>query len=161
MKRGLVRRLDPWTHYVQPLLTGAHEVLEGRTDLVFRVYLAADLEFLVQDLVDAGCEVRLMRSSSVRHNPGAMRRFLALEEKDSLVTMCDSDRAPMAGRDILRTEEMAKVGLGMWRVPVWGDLASDGSVTYRPMFGGHFGTCLKLPMRRLMKAFVWPREFTK
>ena len=42
----------------------------------------------------------------VRHNPGAMWRSLALEEKTSLVTMCDSDRAPMAEPDILRTEEM-------------------------------------------------------
>ena len=42
--------------------------------------------------------------------------------------MCDSDRAPAAEPDILRTEEMAKAGLGLWRVPVWGDLASDGTV---------------------------------
>lgn len=96
-----------------------------------------------------------MKSSSVRHNPGAMWRFLALEEKTCLVTMCDSDRAPTAEPDILRTEEMAKAGLGMWRLPVWGDLAPDGTVPYRPMFGGQFGGCPRLPMRRLMKAFVW------
>lgn len=154
-KRGLVRRFDPWSHYVEPLLVGARQILDGRSDVAFRVYLAADLDFLVKDLVKAGCEVRLMKSSSVRHNPGAMWRFLALKEKDALVTMCDSDRAPMAGPDILRTEEMAKAGLGLWRVPVWGDLKSDGTVPYRPMFGGQFGGCPKLPMRRLMKAFVW------
>ncbi len=154
-KRGLVCRYEPWSHYVEPLLAGARQILSRRTDVTFRVYLAADLEFLVKDLVKAGCEIRLMKSSSVRHNPGAMWRFLALEEKDSLVTLCDSDRAPMAEPDILRTEEMAKAGLGLWRVPVWGDLASDGTVPYRPMFGGQFGGCPKLPMRRLMKAFVW------
>ncbi len=154
-KRGLVRRFEPWSHYVQPLLTGAQEILGRRADVTFRVYLAADLKFLVKDLVKAGCEVRLMASSSVRHNPGAMWRFLALEEKKSLVTVCDSDRAPMVEPDILRTEEMAKAGLGMWRVPVWGDSASDGSVPYRPLFGGQFGGCPKLPMRRLLKAFVW------
>lgn len=152
---GLVRRYEPWSHYVEPLLAGARQILEKRTDVVFRVYLAADLEFLVKDLVKTGCEVRLMESSSVHHNPGAMWRFLALEEKDTLVTMCDSDRAPMVEPDILRTEEMAKAGLGLWRVRVWGDLASDGTVPYLPMFGGQFGGCPKLPIRRLMKAFVW------
>ena len=80
-RRGLVRRFDPWPHYVEPLLAGARQILESRSDVVFRVYLAADLDFLVKDLVKAGCEVRLMKSSSVRHNPGAMWRFLALEEK--------------------------------------------------------------------------------
>lgn len=153
-RRGLVRRYDPWLHYVEPLLAGARQILARRTDVAFRVYLAADLQFLVEDLVEIGCEVRLMRSSSLRHNPGAMWRFLPLEE-DALVTMCDSDRAPSVGPDLVRTEEMAKAQMGLWRVPVWGDLTNDGSVPYRPMFGGQFGGRQRLPMRRLMKAFVW------
>lgn len=154
-RRGLVTRYEPWYHYVKPLLDAASELLPKLPEVTFRVYLAKDLEFLVKDLIRAGCEVRLMKGSSIRHNPGAMWRFLALEDKDRLVTFCDSDKAPMVGPDILRTEETKNAGLGFWRVPVWGDVASDGTVPYRPMFGGQFGTCANLPMRRLMKAFVW------
>ncbi|MEJ7606663.1 MAG: hypothetical protein WKF37_10435 [Bryobacteraceae bacterium] len=148
-KEGLVTRFEPWTHYVEPLLEGLRQIREKDQTITPRVYLARDLEFLIDDLVDFGCEVYLMKSSSVRHNPGAMWRFLALEEKRRLVTICDSDRAPMVGPDLQRTVEMSKAGLGMWRVPVWGDLHHDGSVCYRPMFGGQFGGCLGLPMCQL------------
>jgi hypothetical protein len=153
--RGLVQRYEPWSHYVQPLLDGATLILRGRSDVAFRVYLAADMKFLAKDLVKAGCEVYLMKSSSVRHNPGAMWRFLAFAEKGRLVTIADSDRAPMIEADLLRTAETEKAGLAMWRVPVWGDFSANGTVPYRPMFGGQFGGSRRLPMSRLMKAFVW------
>lgn len=80
-KLGLVTRFAPWDHYVQPLLEGAAALRLGRPDIVFRVYLAADLEFLIPDLVEVGCEVFRMRGSSILHNPGAMWRFLAMEEE--------------------------------------------------------------------------------
>ncbi len=154
-QRNLVVKHEPWSHYVEPLLDAAALILKGRRDVSFRVYLAADMQFLVKDLVKAGCEVFLMKSSSVRHNPGAMWRFLALEEKGRLVTIADSDRAPRIEADLLRTAECEKAGLGMWRVPVWGDFGSAGEVVYRPMFGGQFGGSQRVPMGRLMKAFVW------
>ena len=78
-KLGLVKRFDPWPHYVQPLLDGAEKLALARPEIVFRVYLAADLEFLIEDFVEFICEVQVMKSSSIRHNPGAMWRFLALE----------------------------------------------------------------------------------
>ena len=31
-RRGLVRRFDPWSHYVEPLLVGARQILENRKD---------------------------------------------------------------------------------------------------------------------------------
>ena len=62
-KRGKLLRYHPWKHYVEPLLRGAHWLRKKRQDAVMRVYLAADLEFLVPDLVAAGCEVRLMHSN--------------------------------------------------------------------------------------------------
>jgi hypothetical protein len=154
-RRNLVQKHDPWSHYVQPLLDAAKLILKTRKDVAFRVYLAADLDFLVKDLVRAGCEVFLMKSSSVRHNPGAMWRFLALEEKGRLVTIADSDRALRIEADLLRTAESEKAGLGLWRVPVWGDFGPAGEVVYRPMFGGQFGGSQRVPMGRLMKAFVW------
>jgi hypothetical protein len=157
-RRGLVSKYDPWSHYVEPLLDTAGLVLKAREDVAFRVYLAADLEFLVKDLVRVGCEVCLMKSSSVRHNPGAMWRFLALEEKGRMVTVSDSDRARVVEADLLRTEETTKAGLALWRVPVWGDIGREGTVPYRPMVATHFGGCPRLPMRKLLMAFVWQQR---
>ena len=54
---GLVRRFAPWDHYVQPLLDGAEKLASSRPAVIFRVYLAADLEFLVPDLLELNCEV--------------------------------------------------------------------------------------------------------
>lgn len=72
--------------------------------MVLRVYLAADLEFLVDDLVAVGCDVYLMKSASIRHNPGAMWRFLALEAADEWITVNDADR----GKDILSDVERSE-----------------------------------------------------
>lgn len=87
-----------------------------RSEIIFRGYLAADMEFLVPDLVEQDCEVHLMKSSSVRHSPEAMWRFLALEH-DGFVTITDSDRPAEVIRDLERTEELLTHGLGHWRVP--------------------------------------------
>lgn len=59
-----VPALCSWEHYVQPRPDGAEKLREERPDIVFRVYLAADLEFLTDDLVAAGGEVMVMMSSS-------------------------------------------------------------------------------------------------
>jgi hypothetical protein len=127
---GLVERFAPWDHYVQPLMDGARLLRDKRPDVVFRIYLAADLHFLVEDLAGLGCEIHLMRTSSVRHNPGAMWRFLALEEKRRCITVVDADRGRSVLADIQRTELMAMGRLGFWRVPVWGELnAAERSVS--------------------------------
>jgi hypothetical protein len=72
-----------------------------------------------------------------------------------VVTCCDIERLPMVGADLLRSEETQKAQLGFWRVPVWGDSSSEGTVPYRPIFGGQFGGGVRLPMRKLMMAMVW------
>lgn len=154
--RGKVLRFDPWGHYVKPLLQGAYRLHAARADVSFRVYLAADMEFLVEDLVEAGCEVRLMKSSSLRHNPGAMWRFLALGETGKLLTVVDADRAAMPEMDIERTEAMAAAGLNWWRVPVWGELNEIGNVSYRPFLGLQFGSTGGLTeVRTMMEALSW------
>ncbi len=154
-EKGLVERFAPWGHYVQPLLDGAKRMREKRPDVGFRIYLAADLHFLIEDFTALGCEVCLMRTSSLRHNPGAMWRFLALEEKKRLVTFSDADRAPLVEADIQRTELMAKIGLGFWRVPVWGEMNDRGMMGYRPVLACQFGTNKTFPAGHLMKALIW------
>ena len=157
-KKGKLLRYDPWTHYVAPLLQGAHWLRKSRLDAVFRVYLAADLEFLLPDLVAAGCEVYLMKSDSLAHNPGAMWRLLAFEEVGKLVTVVDADRAARPESDLARTEEAKRMGLGWWRVPVWGELNEVGNFHYRPILGCQFGGNRTMPMKLLMQALIWHTE---
>ncbi len=154
-EKGLVKRFAPWNHYVQPLLDGATKLRAERPEIGVRIYLAADLHFLVEDFTALGCEVCLMKTSSIRHNPGAMWRFLALEEKTKLITISDADRAMLVDADIQRTELMSKIGLGFWRVPVWGELNDKGMINYRPILACQLGSAKSLPARQLMKALVW------
>ena len=156
-KLGLVKRFDPWSHYVQPLLEGAEKLSVEKPEVVFRIYLAADLEFMIQDFVQWNCEVYLMKSSSIRHNPGAMWRFLALEH-EGLVTITDSDRASDAIHDIQRTELVVQHGLGHWRVAyTWGDNEHDCS-HYRTIMACQFGSASPLPVSVLMPAMLWHTE---
>jgi len=154
---GLISRFAPWDHYVQPLLDGAAALKISRPEVVFRVYLAADLEFLVEDLVAAGCEVFLMRSSSLRHNPGALWRFLALGEEGRWITVTDSDRAPEVVHDVERTDHVMAAGLGLWRLSyvfARGELRGRPEY-YRPVAAGQFGARGGLPVADLMRAFIW------
>ena len=157
LRLGLVRRFEPWDHYVQPLLDGAEKLAITRPDVIFRVYLAADLDFLVPDLLERNCEVYLMKGSSIRHNPGAMWRFLALEH-NGLVTVTDSDRAGEVIHDIERTELVVQHGLGYWRAPyTWGDDEHD-CTHYRTIMACQFGSACEVPAARLMRAMLWHTE---
>ena len=128
VKHGLSSRFkNPWKHYVEPIFDATRHLASIRPDLVYRVYLANDLSFLIPDLVEAGCEVYLMKSSSLLHNPGAMWRFLAMEE-EGLVTMSDSDRAGEMLHDIERTELVAEGGLSVWRRPHWRQLKGNALI---------------------------------
>ncbi len=159
MSAGKTRKLlrfEPWSYYVKPVLEAAYRLHAARNDVAFRVYLAADLEFLVEDLVAAGCEVRLMCSSSIRHNPGAMWRLLALADCDRLITIVDADHARQVEYDVSRTEAMAQCDLKWWRVPQWGELNDKGTVAYRPFLGLQFGSQGGLTeVGTMMKALIW------
>ncbi|MEI7909897.1 MAG: hypothetical protein WCK77_09705, partial [Verrucomicrobiota bacterium] len=156
-KLGLVSRFAPWNHYVLPLLDGARTLKEARPDLAFRVYLAADLEFLVEDLVAAGCEVMVMKSSSLRHNPGALWRFLAFEEEGRWITITDSDHAPEVLHNVERTEHALGAGHGLWRVPyiLDGGRPDNDPGFYRPINACQFGAVGGYPVALLMKALLW------
>jgi hypothetical protein len=156
-KLGWVSRHAPWEHYVQPLLDGARALREVRPEVVFRVYLAADLEFLVADLMAAGCEVMLMRSNSLRHNPGAMWRFLALEEEGRWVTITDADHAPEVLHNVERTEHALGAGHGLWRAPYMlnGGGPDNDPGFYRPINACQFGAVGGYPVAHLIHAMLW------
>jgi hypothetical protein len=152
---GLIGRYAPWESYALPLLEGAKSLREESANATLRVYLANDLSFLIDELADAGCEVHLMKSSSIRHNPGAMWRFLALENASDTcpVTITDSDRLKDVLSDLARTEAAQKVGVGGWRVPY--DFKGSKEEGYRPMSAAQFGSMMAYPMQLLMEAFIW------
>lgn len=146
---------NPEEHRFKQLCSSAARLAKTRPDVGIRIYLAADLDFLVPKFLKFGCEIFLMKSSSIAHNPGAMWRFLALEEEGRLVTFADADRAMQAEADIAMTEEMARLGLKFWRVPVFQELNSVGQYNYRPIRASGFGSNLTLPAGDLMKALIW------
>jgi hypothetical protein len=151
------RENDPWGNYVSPLIDGAVKLRAARPDITFRVYLAADLEFLIDDLTDAGCEIALMESRSVRHNPGAMWRFLAMEGEET-VTVTDADHAREVIHDVRRTEAAVAAGLASWRSPyTWGPAARQANIAawYRPINACQFGSALNLPICEMAMAFIW------
>lgn len=153
---GLVRRFSPWECYVEPLLHHVPRLKEQYPEVVFRIYLAKDLEFLIPDLVEAGCEVCWMKSSSIRLVPGSLWRLLPFEEPGKVVTMLDGDLMEQAPKFMARTEAMASANLGAWRQPLARDYGQDGKVSYLPFLGCHSGMQGgNWPVRKLLDAFTW------
>jgi hypothetical protein len=152
---GLVRRFSPWETYVEPLLHHVPTLREQYPDVAFRVYLARDLEFLIVDLLQAGCEVFWMKSSSIRLVPGSLWRLLPFEESGKLITMLDSDLMKEAPKFIAKTQAMEEANLGAWRIPLAKDFGPDGRVPYLPFLGCNAGMRGGWPVRQLLDAFTW------
>lgn len=152
---GLVKRIDPWGSYIEPLFVHTPGAVERHPGVTFRLYLAADLDFLTLELRALGCEIYLMKSSSIRYCPGGFWRFLPLEDEGALVTVIDTDRMNEVSHEIARTEAMADAGLGLWRVPGYYNSDLRESVRYRPILGGHFGARGGIPVREVIEAVVW------
>lgn len=155
---GLVKRFEPWESYVEPLLLETSEAIRKNPGVEFRLYLAADLDFLIGELTEIGWHVHLMKSPSLRYCPGGFWRFLALEEDGALVTVIDTDRMREVSHEIGRTQAMAQTGLGLWRVPGYYNSDLAHQVRYRPILGGHFGARGGIPIRKLVEAFLWHSE---
>lgn len=153
---GYAKRFNPWDHYVLPLLKLTPGILEKNPEATLRVNLAKDLEFLSADLVAVGCEVYLMKSSSINFAPGGLWRFLPFSEEGKQVTVTDIDRLNEIESDLVRTRIMAQSGLGAWRVPVPTDLTGDFRVCYLPFMGCQFGVRGGIfDVRELLEAFTW------
>jgi hypothetical protein len=153
---GLVKRFSPWECYIEPLFLHSMEMMRRHPEVTFRVYLASDLDFLAEELVELGWEVCRMKSPSIRYCPGGFWRFLALDERDALVTVIDSDRIALATGDIERTELMGRLDLTLWRVPGYYNSETSKEVRYRPILGGHFGARGGvMPVRECIEAFIW------
>ena len=152
---GLVKRFCPWESYVEPLLYHSQAAVKAHPEVQFRLYLANDLDFLIPELNELGWDVYLMKSPSIRYCPGGFWRFLPLAEEGTLVTCIDTDRMDEVSGEIARTEAMAELNLGLWRVPGYYNSDVHEQVRYRPILGGHFGARGGIPIRELIEAFIW------
>ncbi len=152
---GLVKRFSPWESYIEPLVLHSERVASENPDVRLRLYLGADLDFLIPELNTLGWDVYLMKSPSIRYCPGGFWRFLALEDEGTLVTVIDTDRIDQASNEIVRTRSMDEMGLGLWRVPGYYNSDVSQQVRYKPILGGHFGGLGGIPVRRLIEAFIW------
>lgn len=153
---GLAKRFNPWDHYVKPLLELVPKLSEKFPGVAFRVYLAKDMEFLADELADAGNEVHVMKSSSIHFAPAGLWRFLPFSEEGKRVTVTDVDRLNELESDLVRTRTMEDAGVGAWRVPVPVDLTGDRKVCYLPFMGCQFGVQGGLmDARQLLGAFTW------
>ena len=144
-----------YKHQVAPMLRGAKAIRKARPEVVVRVYLAKDSEFLADELAAAGCEICVMATSSLRHAPGALWRFLPLGEKGKVVTLSDPIYSERVIADIGRTEEMLRAGLGVWRVP---DVAAGNmpmQFGYRPIGRSQFGAIGGYAIEWLAAALIW------
>ena len=153
---GLSDRFNPWEHYVKPLLNLTPSLREKFPNTSIRVHLAQDLEFLVEELVAAGCEVYLMKSSSINFAPGGLWRFLPFEEEGKTVVVANISRLNELESDLARTRTMDQAGVGAWRIPIPQDLNNQYQVSYLPFRGCQFGTKGGLlNARELLDAFTW------
>lgn len=153
---GFATRFNPWDHYILPLIEITPQIVDEHPAVSIRVYLAKDLEFLAEDLIAAGNEVYLMKSSSINFAPGGLWRFLPFSEEGKLITVTDIDRLNELDADLHRTQRMAASEVGAWRVPVPNDLTNNHRVCYLPFMGCQFGVQGGLlEVRELLDAFTW------
>lgn len=139
-KFGITRRYHPWLHYVKPILQSrkAVEIFGSQFDLDFkvRVYLASDLEFLIEDLLEASVEVHLMKSPSVAFCPGGLWRFLAFDDaSDGVTSIIDADMLFGPSLHIEACRRMIDNDLGAWRYFNGFENKTDDGLYYRPMWG--------------------------
>lgn len=156
-------RFHPWLHYVQPILDSpaslslAKERL-GCPDYKVRVYLAADLAFLIDDLAPV-CEIYLMKSSSVNFSPGGLWRFLACDNGEGVSTIIDSDLLYTLSFHIEAGEKMRDHNLGFWRYTNAGDtFEKTESLRYLPVWGSTFGVDsrrMNFNWNEMLRAFMW------
>ncbi|PAW60235.1 MAG: hypothetical protein B9S37_10090 [Verrucomicrobiia bacterium Tous-C3TDCM] len=142
--------------HLQPIVEGAGQLQVLRPEISFRIYLAADLEDMIDPLLAVGCDVFLMEDLSTSENFQDMWRFLALSEKDVWVTITDAQRARSIFYDVERTELIQKTGHGLWRAPYvlsHGEIDSPG--VYRPIMSCQFGAKGGINIENLIRAHIW------
>lgn len=148
--------------YVNPLKKNISYFKKKEPQTRIRIYLAADLEFLVQDLSSSNVEIFLMESSSVGHSPGAMWRFLAFSDPEARWVCCqDSDQIENADDiDLINKWLGDKHTYGFYRMHATKYQEDLGSAIYSPIVANAFGAKKGhgIDFEKAMKGFLLHRE---
>jgi hypothetical protein len=151
--------------YVSPLIKSIQYYLKHESKTKVRIYLAADLEFLIDQLLFPNVEIFLMESSSIGHSPGAMWRFLAISDPEAEYICCkDSD-------DKIKSEQENKINLwfndpnysGFYRIHSPKIIENEQDALYSPIQAGLFGAKCQsaLDIESIMKGFILYKELNK
>jgi hypothetical protein len=116
------------------------------------VHLASDLDFLIPDLIKAGCEVHLMRHPSLAFAPGGLWRYLPIGEEGKLVTVCDVDRMNFVESDVERIKHMANVQL---RIMVSGTRVPSILIQAFALMDNHSHLVRETPRANLVDGMQW------
>lgn len=154
VKAGWNKPSRPWfKHYAKPLMR-----YDGRKAV--KVYLSNNLKNtdLFKDL-ESKHQVSVMAANSIRHDPGALWRFLGLSQEGK-VNICDCDNI---GDETDISEMMVESGLRWWRNGHHGDYVidfnDDDSLFYHPVSASSFGFSGPIFSREeiqwLLAGFTW------
>ena len=114
-----------WKRFIEPITETLPTLLKELEGITVRVYLAPNLEFLVPDLSDAGCEIYLMEHFFTEHSLGTLWKYLAFAESNRFITTQDPSLFRDVVANLTRTETLAGLGLACWREPRCVDRATQ------------------------------------
>lgn len=148
--------------YVSPLKKNISYFKKKEPDTRIRIYLAADLEFLISELSSSNVEIFLMESSSVGHSPGAMWRFLAFGDDETRWVCCqDSDQIEDPRNiDLINKWLRDKHTYGFYRIHATSYKEDLQSAIYSPIVANAFGAKKGhgIEFEKAMKGFLLHRE---
>jgi hypothetical protein len=148
--------------YVKPMRKSIQYYRKNEEKTVVRIYLSADLECLVTDLLRKNVEIYLMESNSIGHSPGAMWRFLALSDKEAkCVCMKDSDdEIAERKEDKINKWIQEKSSQGFYRCSSYKIKKDLKKSIYSPIQAGNFGGKYLEPIdiEKAMKGYILYHE---
>lgn len=148
-------------HFVKPIISNIEYFKSTEKRTTLRIYLAADLEFLIPYFDSSNVEIYLMESCSLGHSPGAMWRFLPLSDK-SLNVVCMHDADDFENQRYIRkvNEWLNEPHTsGFYRLYNHKGKEDLNTVNYSPILAGRFGAkkWLVFDIEKAMKGYILHR----
>lgn len=159
-KHGVKKNSTFYATYVHPLLNQLKVYKKDFPDWTARLYLANDLQFLLPLFLDLEVEIFVMASSSVRASPGAMWRFLALDDPQAnVVYVRDADEDNFCSEVLEWVNTPGTIGFFRLRDVRLLSSKVPPIKDYSPILAGCFGTknVHWVDMEKAMKGFILHR----
>lgn len=138
-----VKCRKPPMSYVKPYLENAKAIRRRNKGVDVGIFLAADMDWLADELLDAGVRVFQCHHSSTCHNVGATWRILGSDMRNyTFISQFDSeDVENHEGVDafIRKTKLLPQVGCAVWGSPAGWDKDAEGLSVFRAAQCGRVG----------------------